>query len=109
MLLSERNRSFKVTESWRQVPLWLSPLCYVMFALISMVFDRFIFFANAQDKTWSHLSYAYTFRSCQNIYGTLIHCENLSVLKIIEMMFTVQIIKVKSIHYVEMVMFTAQI
>ena len=26
----------------------------------------------------SHISsYVYTFRSCQNIYGTLIHCENL--------------------------------
>ena len=51
--------------------------------------------------------YAYTFSSCQNIYGTLIHCENLSVLKIIEIMFAVQIIIVKSIHYVEMVvMFT---
>ena len=42
--------------------------------------------------------YAYAFRSCQNIYGTLIHCENL---KIIEIMFTVQIITVKSIHCVE--------
>ena len=46
------------------------------------------------------------FQKLPNIYGTLIHCENL---KIIEIMFTVQIIIVKSIHYVEMVMFTAQI
>ena len=61
---------------------------------------------HTQDMVMSLAGYAYAFRSCQNIYGTLIHCENL---KIIEIMFTVQIITVKSIHYVEMVMFTAQI
>ena len=80
-----------------------------MLALISTVFsslssDRYIFSANS--------NYVYTLRSCQNIYGALIHCENLwTILKIIEMMIDdVHCTNiVKSIYYVEMVTPTTQI
>ena len=92
-----------MTESWRQVPLWLSPLCYVMFALISMVFFRchLIGLFSLPIMHNAHISsrLCVYFQKLPNIYGTLIHCENLLVLKIIEMMFTVQIIVVKSVHY----------
>ena len=62
MLLSENNRSFKVTvkvgnkcPSLLAQPSLLRNVSINFNGNFSLSFDQFIFFANAQDKTWSHL------------------------------------------------------